>query len=464
MIKRDHLLKRIFLFAGDFTALYAALFLALRIRYYPALDWGLLQQHIIPFTIVFAVWIFFFAAFGLYDLRLMKNSRYFLYRLVRVIITNTIVTILIFYLLPFFEIEPRRNLFLIAAVATILMFAWRYLFNLIIIRSPSSRILFFGATGEARELTDYLIRNPQLGQKPAGFITNGEDISYAPNSFGLPCFTPHQNFTHIIRDTRTDIIVIAREIKENKTLVNFLFQTIPLGVGVLEFPAFYERLTGKVPLSLIGEVWFLENLVGVKKGLWEFFKRTLDLFLALILGVPLLALYIPIAIAIKLDSSGPVFFRQKRAGRNGVIFRLVKFRSMVEDAESIGGFKTNGNNGVMHDPRQTRVGAFLRKNYLDELPQIINVLRGEMSFVGPRPERPEYIEQLKERIPFYKMRLLVLPGLTGWAQINMEDDASVEDAPQKMQYDLYYVKNRSFALDLLIAIRTIFSVLQRSGR
>ena len=132
---------------------------------------------------------------------------------------------------------------------------------------------------------------------------------------------------------------------------------------------------------------------------------------------------------------------------------------MVQDAEQMSGLKGPG-----RDPRHTRVGVFLRASYLDELPQIINIIKGEMSFIGPRPERPEFVEKFKERVPFYEMRLLVPPGITGWAQINMKNDASVEDAPEKMQYDLYYIKNRSFTLDLLIILRTIFIILQRQGR
>jgi len=141
-------------------------------------------------------------------------------------------------------------------------------------------------------------------------------------------------------------------------------------------------------------------------------------------------------------------------------FELIKFRSMVKDADQIGGFKKIEGK----DPRYTPVGLFLRKSYVDELPQILNVLRGDMSFVGPRPERPEYVQDLKKNIPFYEMRLLVLPGITGWAQINMEDDASVEDAPKKMQYDLYYIKNQSFLLDINIILKTILTILSRSGR
>ena len=156
---------------------------------------------------------------------------------------------------------------------------------------------------------------------------------------------------------------------------------------------------------------------------------------------------------------GLIFFRQRRVGKDGRVFDFIKFRSQRLGAERMGEAKE-----MADDPRHYPVGRMLRALYLDELPQIVNVLKGEMSFVGPRPERPEYVEELKKRVPFYDIRLLVKPGITGWAQINMENDASVEDAPEKMQYDLYYIKNRSVGLDLLIILRTLFAVLQRHGR
>jgi lipopolysaccharide/colanic/teichoic acid biosynthesis glycosyltransferase len=256
-----------------------------------------------------------------------------------------------------------------------------------------------------------------------------------------------------------DTIVITREIKENKSLVRLLFDAIPLGVSVVEFPAFHEAMTGKIPLSLIGELWFLENLAGIKNGFYEFFKRWLDVIMAGLLTIPALLLFPLIAVATKLDSDGPIFYRQRRVGRHGKEFSVLKYRSMIKDADKLGGLKEGG-----LDPRHTYVGRILRKGYLDELPQIINILKGEMSFVGPRPERPEYVKELRQKIPFYEMRLLAPPGITGWAQINMENDASVEDAPEKMQYDLYYTKNRSMILDLLIAIKTLFTILRREGR
>lgn len=449
-------LKLFILVLGDSILLFSALFVALLLRYTNIENPPNFSLHIIPFSIIFFFWLILLGAFGLYDFRFIKNSKQFLYRLLRAMATNTVLAVLIFYLFPFFEIEPRRNLFFISVVATLFIFIWRYLFNLIIIRAPSSKVLFFGVTEDAKELTEYLLKNPQLGFRPVAYLAlPGEKTENLP----LPHFQPGQDLVDIIKNFGVDTVVISPEIKENRTLVTTLFQLIPLGVAILEFPRFYEMNIGKVPLSLIGEIWFLENLVGIKKTTYEFFKRVLDIFLSILIALPALFLFPLISFAIKIDSEGPIFFRQKRVGRNGEEFGLIKFRSMVRNAVNMDGYKGSG-----RDSRHTRVGAFLRKNYIDELPQILNILRGDMSFIGPRPERPEYVKHLKEKIPFYEMRLLVPPGITGWAQIHMENDASVEDAPEKMQYDLYYTKNRSLILDLLIAIKTLFTILRREGR
>ncbi len=449
-------LKLFTLILGDIVLLFGALFAVLFLRYGASENFLLIPQHVLPFSIVFSFWLILLGAFGLYDFRFIKNSKQFLYRLLRAMATNTVLAALVFYLFPIFKIEPRRNLFLISAVAALFIFIWRYLFNLIIVRAPAARVLFFGITEDAKELAEYLQKNPQLGFRPVAFLTlPGEK----PESLPLPHFEYGQNLVAIIKDFAVDTVVISPQIKKNGTLVTALFTLIPLGVAILEFPRFYEMNIGKIPLSLIGEVWFLENLVGIKKTAYEFFKRALDIFLSVLIALPTALLSPFIALAIKIDSEGPIFFRQRRVGRNGQEFGLIKFRSMVKNAESLNGYKGNG-----PDSRHTVVGAFLRKNYLDELPQIINIFRGEMSFIGPRPERPEYITELKAKIPFYEMRLLVPPGITGWAQIHMEDDASVEDAPEKMQYDLYYIKNRSMILDLLIAIKTLFTILRREGR
>ena len=216
---------------------------------------------------------------------------------------------------------------------------------------------------------------------------------------------------------------------------------------------------GKVPLSAIGEVWFLENLAESEKKFYENFKRIFDMFFAIIFGIISLIFYPIIAILIKIDSKGPVFYKQKRVGLNGEVFTVYKFRTMIEDAEK-DGVKWADN----EDKRITKVGRFLRKTRLDELPQLLNIFFGDMSFVGPRPERVEFVETLEKQIPYYNIRHIIRPGLTGWAQVNFRYGASVEDSIEKLQYELYYIKHRCFILDISIILKTIKIVLKGSGR
>lgn len=455
---RNRVSKKVLLvLMGDTALLYASLYLSLYVRYGLPLPIVLWNKHVFSFSIIFALWMIMFGSFGFYDLKQLKNGKLFLYRLFQVMAINTSIAIVMFYIFPF-EIEPRRNLLIIAGIATFFIFLWRYLFNLLIIRTAPSRIIFLGYNSETLDLATFLMAHPQMGQRPVAIISAETESLLLPE--GLIHITlRHERMMGEIRRLRPDRIVITPEMKNNKSAVQVLLQLIPSGIAVVEFPAFHEALTGKIPLSLIEEVWFLENLIGVKKRSYEFFKRALDIAIVLILFFPVLLLLPYIALIIKIESPGPAFFRQKRVGRHGRIFSLLKFRSMVKHAELMSGYKSGG-----IDPRQTRIGMLLRKSYLDELPQIWNILKGDMSFVGPRPERPQYVATLKEKIPFYEMRLLVPPGITGWAQINMENDASVEDAPEKMQYDLYYIKNRAFLLDLLISMRTLSAIFRRQGR
>lgn len=457
---RNRINKKVLLiFIGDSMIFYAALYTALAIRYGSDLTSNIVTRHISSFGVIFILWLIMFGASGFYDLRSMKNEKVFLYRLLRVMAINTVSAITLFYLFPF-EIEPRRNLFIIASLAAIGVFCWRYFFNLLIIRTAVMRVIFMGFNTEMVALAGFLLSHPQLGHKPICFISNHEQPLILTQDIGHISLN-HPQLSRAIRDTKPDMIVISPEMKGNKMTVSVLLSLIPLGIGVAEFPAFHEALTGKIPLSLIEEVWFLENLIGIKKRSYEFLKRLVDAACSIPVGIIACALLPFIILAIKLDSRGPIFFRQTRVGRYGKLFTLIKFRSMVNHAEHISGFKAHG---IDQDPRQTRVGGFMRKTYLDELPQVINILRGEMSFIGPRPERPEYVEELKTKIPFYETRFLVPPGITGWAQVNMENDASVEDAPEKLQYDLYYIKNRTFILDLLIALRTLATIVRRQGR
>ncbi len=263
----------------------------------------------------------------------------------------------------------------------------------------------------------------------------------------------------ISRTTRPDILVVAVTERRQSLPVPAILDCKLKGIDVEDWPDFYEKLTGKILLTDLRPSWLIFSDGFRRRGATLAVKRAIDLGLGiagLTVALPLLPL---IALLIKLDSRGPVFYRQERLGEGGQPFWLVKFRSMRPDAEERSGPIWAGE----RDPRVTRVGRFLRHSRLDELPQLINVVRGQMSLIGPRPERPAFVSQLQEKIPFYIHRLAVKPGITGWAQVKYHYGASVEDALEKLQYDFYYIKNLSIFLDLLILLQTLQVVIFARG-
>lgn len=451
------------LLIGDILLLYAALWLTILIKYITGdiarLGYGW-EIHKVPFTVMFALWLLLFFMAGLYEQDTWSAGRAAKERIVRTMIAAGIIAALLFYLVPELGITPRTNLLFQTIFSLILIMGWRIAASVIISHSSKTNVLFFGVSQEVLAFTNLIEENPHLGYTVATIADTEERA------------------VEEIQKQNIHLVVASRDIRSNKELVHMLYAVLPRGIHVTNFPAFYEAITGKIPVSLISEVWFLENLIGAKRTLYEVFKRLFDVFLALSLSIVLLILLPFIAVGIICSTprevyqyrarrarpgDGVLFFRQKRVGKNGALFNFVKFRSQRLGAERIE-FNGIGTKEMEHDPRQYLFGKFLRAFYVDEIPQLWNVLKGEMSFIGPRPERPEYVKELKEAIPFYEMRLLVPPGITGWAQINMENDASVEDAPEKMQYDLYYIKNRSIALDVTIALKTILVMLSRAGR
>jgi exopolysaccharide biosynthesis polyprenyl glycosylphosphotransferase len=256
-------------------------------------------------------------------------------------------------------------------------------------------------------------------------------------------------------------VILATEEAPGDAALGVLMRARLQGLRIYDLTDFYERFLFKLPVLSLRDRWLvlahgfdlLHHTIELRA------KRLIDVVLSSALMLVLSPLMLVTAIAIKLDSKGPVIYYQKRTGLNGVTFRLYKFRTMVNNAEKYGARWAEEN-----DPRTTRVGRFLRFTRIDELPQLWNVLLGEMSFIGPRPERPDFDRELKAAIPYYDLRHLVKPGITGWAQVLYPYAASLEDAREKLQYDLYYIKNYSMMLDLLILIRTLRVVLVGRGR
>jgi len=268
-----------------------------------------------------------------------------------------------------------------------------------------------------------------------------------------------RDLLNLIDELHPDLVLVALPDMRGKFPKEDLLESRLRGIRVEDWLTFYEKQTGRVPVSDLRPSWLIFSDGFVHHSQAQAAKRAIDLLVATLTVLATLPLMALIALAVKLDSPGPVLFRQQRVGRHGRIFVLKKFRSMHIDAEQASGAVW----ASRADPRVTRMGRFLRHSRLDELPQVFNVLRGEMSFIGPRPERPEFVHMLEQRIPFYRERLAVKPGITGWAQVRHQYTASVNDTLEKLEYDLYYIKNVSLFLDLLILLATIQVVLFAKG-
>src|SRR3989344_4893898 len=463
----------ILLILGDITVLYGALGIMLFIRYGAHIA-GPWKIHLLPYTVIFALWIFLFFIADLYEQTMWNADRTAKERILRTIAVAGITAGLLFYFIPAFVITPKTNLVLHIILSSGLLIGWRMIASVLIRSTSKTNILFFGISEEVVSLARILMEYPHLGFSVTALVDT-EKIP-PPSAFmdNIPVLSLKEHMFEFIKEKNVSLAIASSELHSNMELVRILYGVLPLGVRFMDFPTFYENITGKIPVSRVSEVWFLENLAGSRKRVYEFTKRLFDILLALLVGSVTTVLFPFIALGIFLSTprdiwrirekqaragDGFIFFKQRRVGKNEKPFHFIKFRSQRLGAERIGETKE-----MKNDPRQYPFGAFLRTFYLDELPQVWNVLKGEMSFIGPRPERLEYVAQLAQSIPFYKIRLLVPPGLTGWAQINMKNDASMEDAPEKLQYDLYYIKNKSLTLDLNIALKTIWVILSRQGR
>ena len=442
--------KKTILLLGDIVILYLSLWLTLLIRYGTNFDFQRWQQHFWPLTIIYLLWLIVFYIAGLYELTLARNNIGFYSTLSRGLAINAGLAIAFFYFIPYFGITPKTNLFLNLVILTLLFSGWRQIYNYLLKSSALlNNVLIIGKDDknkEIRQISQIIRNNPQLGYRIIKKIKTKE----IQTPFDLLEMASQKNIKTIIT---------AIDPHQDSKLVQSLYQCLPLKISFSDLPSFYEKILGKVPISSIGQVWFLENLTESQKNFYEATKRILDMLGSFVFGSVGLIFYPLIALVIKLDSRGPVFFTQRRISQDGQIFKVLKFRSMIEEAE-----KNGAQWADQQDHRITRVGNFLRKTRLDELPQLWNIFIGQMSFIGPRPERIEFVQRLEKEIPYYQIRHIVKPGLTGWAQVNFHYGASVQDSIEKLQYELYYIKHRSLVLDLSIILRTIKIVLKGGGR
>ena len=288
-----------------------------------------------------------------------------------------------------------------------------------------------------RELEEFINKNPRTGFKITKKFSKIEE------------FDP-EHIEQIIKETETHLIIVEKDFVQNMDFVRTLYKLIPLEVSIMQCSEFYEIIFEKEPLEELGEDWFIQN-ISVRRPMYDTTKRALDIVGSVIGGTIMIIPWLLIAALIKITSRGPVIYKQTRVGKNRKLFTIYKFRTMRTDSEKNGPQWSS----TEDDPRVTSFGKLLRHTHLDETPQFWNVLTGDCSFVGPRPERPEFISILEKDIPFYDMRHIVRPGLTGWAQTNYRYSSSIDDTKEKLAYDIYYIRTRSLIGDTFIILRTI---------
>lgn len=403
-----------------------------------------------------------FYLYDLYDFLVMHDRRELVLRLVQALGLAWVALAITFWFFPDARLGRGIDISLYSyalPIALSLMVGWRVSIHWFLGHPQfGERILVVGSGANAVEVAREVLGRKDAGYRIVGFVDNdpalvGKSL-LNPRVLGLSA-----DLDQIVRRENVDRIVVAMGERRGQFPTAELLQ-LSLGgdVSIEEGASFYERLTGRVSLDMLRPSWLIFSGRGRQTRIAGLFRNVMHRLVALAGGILSLPIAILTAILIKLDSPGPVFYKQERVGRNGRPFTLMKFRSMRVDAEKDGPVWA-----ATSDDRATRVGRIIRKIRVDEIPQFWSILRGEMSFVGPRPERPHFVSQLAQEIPYYEQRHLIAPGLTGWAQIKYPYGASIEDARQKLQYDLYYIKNQSLVLDAIILFETIKIIMFGRG-
>jgi sugar transferase (PEP-CTERM system associated) len=397
-------------------------------------------------------------AMGIYTMRQRAGRTGMALRVIAAVLNAVVLSAMTYYLFPSLQLD-RATIGLTALVATVSCVLTRLLFERIVDQDTfKRRVLVYGAGRRAASLLELRRRSDQRGFRLLGFMATESDEVSPPDDRLIP--RPKDLFAWA-NEHEVDEIVVAMDDRRRGFPMHEFLECRLAGIEILELTSFLERETGKVRLDVLNPSWIIFGegfrVSYVQRALERAFDLLASLGLLLVSAPFMLAVIV--AIWIEDGLRAPVLYRQRRVGRYGAVFEVLKFRSMGVDAEPAGEAVW----AVRNDPRVTRVGAVIRKTRLDELPQLVNVLRGDMSFVGPRPERPEFVHQLEERIPYYRERHTVKPGITGWAQLCYPYGSSERDAIEKLQYDLYYVKNRSLLFDLVILIQTVEVVLWGKG-
>ena len=441
--------EAIILFFGDIFLFVFSLWLSLFIRFLELPNIEKFNEHLFPFSILFVIWILVYFIAGLYE----KHTLILKGKLPSVIfnaqVVNSIFAIVFFYAIPIFGIAPKTILFIYLIISFASVLFWRLYGIEIFGAGQKQPALLIGSGEEMRDLLDEVNGNSRYG---ISFVSSIDvhDIS------GMNI---QEDIITLVYSNDIKIIAIDFSHEHVTPLLPHLYNLIFSGVRFIDSHRIYEDIFDRIPLSLVTYSWFLENISVSSKFAYDFLKRVMDIAISLPLFIISFSIYPFVFLIIKIEDGGEIFSYQKRVGQNNHIIELVKFRTML--------FNDNGEwqqKGVAN--KVTRVGAFLRKTRLDEFPQLWNVLKGDISLIGPRPEFPIPVKHYTEEIPYYNVRHIIKPGLSGWAQIygaHPHHNTDISRTKEKLSYDIFYIKNRSFWLDIKIALKTVKELLSRRG-
>lgn len=461
IFKQYYPIRNIFFFIGEgiaiFIAVTGASWLLLNVEWFGFDRWIYLKILLISFVCQTCLYYN-----DLYDLKVTDTFRELGIRLLQSLGSAAIILAVIYVIFP--RAIVGTGIFAVSIVfVIILIVSWRFFYSLILSHGIfNQKIILIGSGRLAQNIFDEIIQRKDSGYTIALNVQDASqdsEFSCDQTDTKIICKKDYDGLCELADQLDIKKVVVAIKERRGKLPLKELVRCRVKGIDVIEGTSFYEMLAGKLNVNQINPAWIIFSKGFYKSRTRRFIKRTLDLSLSVFMIVIFLPLIILTALLIKIDSRGPVLFSQERVGMNKKPYMLYKFRSMVQDAEEQSGPVWASDN----DKRITRVGKVIRKWRIDEIPQLWNVLKGDMSFVGPRPEREFFVTKLKKIIPYYVERFSVKPGISGWAQVCYSYGASVDDAVEKLNYDLFYIKNMSVFMDLMIILRTIKIVLFGKG-
>lgn len=457
-------IKQIILLSGDLLSFFLAFFLAVTARQLHIPSAEAIERPLPLMIITFFLWIGINYMSGLYDLIHLNRDRKLFRRIIEASGVALIVGFLFFYVLPSKDVQPKT----ILALTTLFGYGLCTLLRvfsqkLIGAKQLQTRLLLVGYSPPIQDLMNVLKIQEKKGYSVSAII-DPQKILKKEEHPELDIYTTLQSIRPLITNKKINLVVVTPELRADAEAMRELYELLFWPVSIIDLFSFYETITGRIHPATFSEGWFLENLKADKQLLYQRVRMIFDYAFGVLLGIIFILLFPFIYLAIKMNSRGPVLLKQERVGLYGKKFTLYKFRSMYalspDGSAEVDGYEF----AKKDDKRITLVGKILRKTRLDELPQSWNLLRGDLAFIGPRPERPEIVKELTAQMSYYPLRHVVKPGLTGWAVIHQNYTDTIELSLQKLQYDLYYIKNRSFLLDVSIVLRTLNMLVRFMGQ